>query len=393
VPAKNVLKRLLLVGVSTLLALAVAELALRYHYRIRDQQPGDLQRQLAESAKRTAITDEPFNLMGLVKASPFPGIVYELKPNLNGTFRGQHVRTNALGLRGPDAVVAKTPGTFRIAGIGDSEMFGWGVAQGEEYLEVLQHVLNSAPAGASQPAPQAKGCRRYEVLNFGTPGYNGWMEVSTFEHRVMAFKPDLLIMHFVGNDFDLPHFMQPPESDRGRSYLADFFRARFGKEPEPEQGELLPHNIQDLPQEMRERTRSQYAYMTGAGHYREAMDRLGRLTRSLGIPVIVLSQGADNETGRVCREASDANGFLSVDASPRFYSYLVDHNLSTEHQNWLKTFRFPHDGHPNALGHGLFADALIAELRQRGYAPALPAAVATPETPASAARRGAIGAR
>ena len=41
-------------------------------------------------------------------------------------------------------------------------MFGWGVGEGEPYLEIVERRLNER----AQPG------RRYEVLNFAAPGYN-----------------------------------------------------------------------------------------------------------------------------------------------------------------------------------------------------------------------------
>jgi hypothetical protein len=60
-PAKKLVLRLLLSGVSTLLALPVAEIALRYHYRIPRESPADLAPKLAESERRSApFPDQPF---------------------------------------------------------------------------------------------------------------------------------------------------------------------------------------------------------------------------------------------------------------------------------------------------------------------------------------------
>jgi len=114
-------------------------------------------------------------------------------------------------------------------------------------------------------------------------------------------------------------------------------------------------------------TRDQYSYMTGVDHYLEAMARLGRLTRERRIPVVVMALGDDTEGGRICRRAALANGFLFLSAAPRFFAYLEAHGIAPgEHGNWAKTFRFPHDGHPNALAHSLFADALYEQLVRMG---------------------------
>ena len=375
-PARTRIYRLILIGISALLALVVAEVGLRYHYTLPRERAEDLARKLARSERLPlAAAEARFSLLGLVRASADRDVVYELKPNLTGTFRGRPVHTNAFGLRGHETTLAKPAGTFRIAGLGDSNMFGWGVGQGEEYLALLERRLNQAGAPEGTRAGQRPGtfhenaaaARRFEVLNFAVPGYNGWMEAATFERRAAAFSPDLVILHFVGNDFDLPHFMQPPESLRGRSFLVDFFKARFGRDPEPDEGELLPHDIADLPAEARRQTRDQYAYMTGVDHYLEAMARLGRLTRERHIPVVVMTLGDDTEGGRICRRAAAANGFLFLSAAPRFFEYMVAHGISADrHGNWAKTFRFPHDGHPNPLAHSLYAGVLFEQLVRMG---------------------------
>jgi hypothetical protein len=223
-------------------------------------------------------------------------------------------------------------------------MFGWGVGEGEPYLQILEQRMG----------------RGFEALNFGVPGYNAVMEAATYEHRAAALDPDLVIVHFIGNDFGLPHFLQAPEAARSpvRSYLWELLQARFGsKEDEVDPG-LLPHDRSRLPPELRQQARGQYAHMVGPDAYRKAMARLGELTRARGIPVLILSLGGSGEEGNLARQAAEANGFTFLDASPRFYQYLVEHRLGDGKQVWRSTFRIPHDGHPNRLAHQLYAEVL-----------------------------------
>jgi lysophospholipase L1-like esterase len=356
---KRLAARLLLVPLSALAALAVGELGLRVYFHAVGNDAGDMAAVLRRARHVKPGEGGRLSLIGLVQASRFPEVVYELKPSLSGTFRGRPIAIDAQGLRGAaNHAPAKPPGTFRIAGLGDSVMFGWGVGEGEPYLQILERDLNRRAAGR----------RHYETLNFGVPGYNTWMEVATFEHRALAFSPDLVVVHFIGNDFELPHFMRRPESRRSpaRWYLVELVRALFRSPQDEVDPDLLGHGSGPAAREDRARARGQYAHMVGVDAFKTAMARLGALCRERRIPVIVMALGSGAGAAGIAEEAARANDMTYLDASPHFYAYLVAHGLAGERANWVKVFRIPHDGHPNALGHRLYAEVLAQELARRG---------------------------
>ena len=368
---RTVVLRFALILGSVLVAILGAELVLRLR-GLPDEDAGSAERQLERSANTPlAPTSDRFTLAGLVRPSKVPEIVYELKPNQQGIFKGSPVRINNLGMRGPDTTEAKPPGTFRIAGLGDSVMFGWGVAEGEPYVQRVERSLNAA-------APPG---RHYEFLNFGVPGYNTVMEVATFERKVLRFAPDLVVIHFIGNDLGLPHFLVPTAPPAGfHSYLLDALRARLrrGDIPDPESSELelpeLVHAAASLPGDMRGETIGRYAAMTGRKPYDQAMARLAQLTREHGIPVLVMRLGESKKAGEdVAGEAARRNGLRVLNAGPAFWHYLQSHRLGDGHDAWVKTFKLPNDGHPNALGHSIYADALLSELQAMGLGQPQPA--------------------
>jgi hypothetical protein len=353
-----------LAALSALSALVVVEVGLRLWMGIADENPAEVRHKL-ERSRRVSLAEADrgaFSLMGLVEPSEFEDIVYELKPRLDGTFRGRPVRTNSFGLRGGECALWKPPGTYRIAGLGDSHMFGWGVGQDETYMHLVEQRLNASAAAL------AAG-RRYELLNFGVPGYNTVMEAATYEHRAMAFHPDLVLLHFVGNDFGLPHFMQRPRGQEPglHLYLVDFLRARFAP---PDEDPDLMHDLHGLPDDERRETRGRYQRMVGQEPYEKAMARLAALTRAQRIPVVVLALGFDTEAGEIARQVSLANGFQVLDASPRLFAYLRAQGLDpNDRLNRVRAFKIPADGHPSALAHALLAEVVYDDLQRLGIAP------------------------
>ena len=75
------------------------------------------------------------------------------------------VHTSSQGFRDREYAAAKASGSYRVLGVGDSLMFGWGVDEGRDYLSVLERRLE-------REHPE----RSWEVINTAVPGYNTVME-------------------------------------------------------------------------------------------------------------------------------------------------------------------------------------------------------------------------
>jgi lysophospholipase L1-like esterase len=102
---------------------------------------------------------------------------------------GSKIEINDDGLRGPDATLAKPPGTYRLALLGDSFIEAFEVPYDSTVGEVLERRLS-----ALRGTP-------VEVLNFGVGGYGTAQELLTLRHKVWQYSPDLVILAVTtGND-------------------------------------------------------------------------------------------------------------------------------------------------------------------------------------------------
>jgi lysophospholipase L1-like esterase len=109
---------------------------------------------------------------------------YRLTPSFSGTIRRGDVvttfSTNSLGLRAPEIGSKERP---RILAFGDSFTWGWGVAQGEEWIAVAGREL---------------GC---EAINCGVNGYGTENELALLERVGPELSPDLVLVGFFANDY------------------------------------------------------------------------------------------------------------------------------------------------------------------------------------------------
>ncbi|MFA5155920.1 MAG: SGNH/GDSL hydrolase family protein [Candidatus Omnitrophota bacterium] len=99
-------------------------------------------------------------------------------------------RINPQGFR--DARIYKKEkdgGIFRIACLGDSTTFGSGVKWNNSYPKCLERMLNAGNDGG-----------RYEVFNFGVPGYTSFQGLKLLQSEVIGYQPDVVIMNFAWND-------------------------------------------------------------------------------------------------------------------------------------------------------------------------------------------------
>ena len=117
----------------------------------------------------------------------------------------QWIEINSFGYRDREWSVAKPPNAVRVALLGDSYVAGLEVPVGQRLSERLAEQLNA----------HCGDTRRYEVLNFGVTGYGTAQELETLRHRVLQFRPDLVLLFFYeGNDLFDNSVELDPEPNR-----------------------------------------------------------------------------------------------------------------------------------------------------------------------------------
>jgi hypothetical protein len=94
------------------------------------------------------------------------------------------VSLNSQGLRDDEYPLERVPGKKRMLVLGDS--FGWGV--GVEHDEIFVEVLE-------------KRHPEWEIINGSQAGYGTDQEILLLEHRMIAFRPDIVLLIFCVNDF------------------------------------------------------------------------------------------------------------------------------------------------------------------------------------------------
>lgn len=333
---------------STAMVLIVVETGLRLHAWATDPARVGVEKAL-EASRRAGLptNQETTSLLGLVRPSLNPFEVYELKPNLDGTFLGKAVRTNNHGMRGPDVKIEKPPGTRRIVGIGDSVMFGWGVEAEESFMGILAEEL-------------ARRSPATEVLNLATPGYNTVMEVERFKDKGLVFDPDLVLLSVVNNDFDLPRFLLQPRNvlRLDRCYLIDLFRGAAGSVVEGRW--LQPQDLDNLSDGERERIDDRFGFLLGEEAFAGAMADLAAVCADRGIQVVVILPSCNGEMwSTVCRIAT-GHGFSILKIGPRLSEHLIESEEQNNREGWIRTFWLSQaDPHPNPLAHRIHAAAIL----------------------------------
>lgn len=333
------------------LAMGSVELGLRTISWYQTRQGQSLETQLRASSVSQPVADVGnVSLRGIVQQSAWPDIVYELKPNLLANFQGKTVITNATGQRSAQYPVEKPANTIRIAGVGDSVMFGWGVDADENYLSRTERALNAT--GSSE--------KRYEVLNFSVPGYNTAIEAAVLEHRALQFSPDVVVVHFVNNDYGVPSFLQrsPNPWALNNSFLWSFISGRLGQESSALEGA-------DIGMSGRRTALDQYAYMVGAAGVRRAFNKIADLTRDRHIPVVIIVGRTIGDQQRLLRDVSNTYGFELMSIGPFVEKFFVARGMEDDADKRRRMITVsPQDAHPNAAGHGIYAEALCTALKK-----------------------------
>lgn len=112
-------------------------------------------------------------------------------------------RHNSLGYRGDEIALPKPDGTFRIALLGGSTTYGFGVSRyTESFPYLLQRVLRE------------RGYPRVETINAGASSYSTWESLINLAFRVLELEPDLIVVYHGTNDAAL-RLVWPASAYRG----------------------------------------------------------------------------------------------------------------------------------------------------------------------------------
>ncbi|HEX4954098.1 MAG TPA: SGNH/GDSL hydrolase family protein [Thermoanaerobaculia bacterium] len=323
--------RLAALAISTLMALAVVEVGLRLFRPVEFRAP-------PKPAKGNAWRSM------IHRRSEVPGLAYELNPGATGQRGRERIAINSAGMR-DDEPLPRTPELFRIAVVGDSSTFGFGIVDARDtYANVLERRLNAEAADG----------RRYEVLNLGVGGYGSLDEALAFAARAAELAPDLVIVGYSLND---------PEIEPIQPLHAHFQRVEWWQRS---------HLLRLLAQA---RDRVELQRYGGGSYYLaihrhpakwgsvvDAFRRFAVLGEQQGFAILlaILPVLPDGEWGRRYRflglheqvaAEGRAHGFQVIDLLPV---------LETHDPGEIRVSA--EDFHPNERGHQLIADALFDRL-------------------------------
>ncbi len=181
---RNILKNAALLFVSALLAVAMAEVALRLFAPI------------------------PYSMKVEYKPDGFVG--QRLVPKRRYRLAdGGLCTVNSAGYRGPEFEIPKPAGIFRVVALGGSSTFSYQTDDAEIWTRRLEEKLR-ARFGAA-----------IEVVNAGVPGYSAFTSKIHYLYRIRELGPDVLLLFHTWND--MKFFRRIEE---GEGFLAPSFHPR-----------------------------------------------------------------------------------------------------------------------------------------------------------------------
>ncbi len=277
----------------------------------------------------------------LHRASEVPGLDYELSPSREILHRGALIRTNSTGLRDDESRPPGDDSVRRIAVLGDSFTFGFGVSGDQVYANVLERMLAESRPAAKRPI---------EVLNFGVGAYSTRDEAVVLEQKALAFAPDLVVVGYALNDPEID-----PVQPLHRVYHA----------PGWWQHSHLLRWIASAVQQSQIRSRGdgdyvRYLHAPGFAKWQSVVDAFAAMRRATepeGIPVLVVIFPLSRESGwedypyrgvhRQVAEAAAARGLSALDLYDAFAAHPApEMRLAASNP------------HPSARGHEVAARAI-----------------------------------
>lgn len=302
-------------------------------------------------------------------------IYYRMKPNFSGMVTNTvnraelekgikvFMEANSIGFRTKEIPKKKAPDAFRIFVMGDSTAFGWGVNQDERYSELLENKLKSMSSGTS-----------YEVYNFGIPGYSSLHGRRQFDHYVMKYSPDMVILSFGANDSrKVPAAVkkilrQPAYIENLKDFLAGFKTYRFFRKIV-----FSLYNPFDKYRASKQKDADMEEFVT-TWEYQQNLEHIIRKGKENGVETVLLGICCPMDYLSKMSAVAEREGARSMDGMhillqklPCIQTYDCYEKLSRYYEQLygrqvLKDRRMLYvtsdTCHPNRLGHEILAEAL-----------------------------------
>jgi len=275
---------------------------------------------------------------------PVPHLKYHGDPTEFYEYTGQ---SNSLGFRDREHTVAKPPGTYRIAILGDSIAAGYRIERTEDAFPARLEALLRA---AGLPV---------EVLSFAVTGYNTEQEVETLRVRALQFDPDLVLLAYCHND------RRPPDP-RILELLREAKGNRNVVPPLSEADRFLTHSalyrfIRYGVFQAKDRKKEAAAEAQGENTVERSLQELAQISRQEAFPVLLavfpyLPQPYD-------RQHSQQHDWLASIAQREGLHYLDLRPAFRDCGPPLDELRFDRY-HPTAAGHACAAAAMSNAVRQ-----------------------------
>lgn len=238
--------------------------------------------------------------------------------------------SNSQGLRERELPLAKPPGMFRIAALGDSFTLGEGVHVSDAWPQQLETILR-----------KRHGSDQIEVINAGVNAYDTRQELEHYRRTVGNYGPDMVIIAMVWND------AHPGDA---RSFGASFAGGTAAL------AQYLP-----LADRVARSVAILFGYTgvaTGAEAWRDSFAALAELHEELsasGTPLLTAIYPSVRHLGNpsLRRVYALQESFCRESGLPVFNAWPTFSSMPA--RRW---YAHPADNHPNALAHTLFATRL-----------------------------------
>ena len=299
----------------------------------------------------------------LIREDRLPRVV--LRPGADEISTGTRVEINSRGFRGREIPHDQPEGTRRIVVLGDSFAFGAGAPVEVIFTTRLEAMLNQTPN------------RPVEVLNLGVSDYNTEDELAMLQETGLSLSPDLVMLFFVMNDIEVKPEYLPPSPDSGQKKPASPAKQEERSFREPlyavvHHWRKRSHFLAYLAPRVASLGRALGLKLSSSGEFysrafaenvegwqrsKEALRAIQRLGKEHGFrfALVLFPLMTNFSDSYPARRSHEVIAAFAQDEGIAYLDLLPSYMGKNAQSLWVS----PTDGHPNAEGHRIAAEALF----------------------------------